>query len=50
VALKVLAMGGIYLGGGVSPKILKTLGDGTFAKAFLDKGGCLLCWRRFRCG
>jgi glucokinase len=38
VALKVLAMGGIYLGGGVSPKILKTLGDGTFLKAFLDKG------------
>ena len=38
VALKVLAMGGIFLGGGVSPKTLKTLGDGTFAKAFLDKG------------
>jgi glucokinase len=38
VALKVLAMGGIYLGGGVSPKILKTLSDGTFAKAFVDKG------------
>jgi glucokinase len=38
VALKVLAMGGIFLGGGVSPKVLKTLGNGKFMKAFLDKG------------
>jgi glucokinase len=38
VALKVLAMGGIYLGGGIAPKILKTMGNGEFAKAFLDKG------------
>ena len=38
LALKVLAMGGIYLGGGIAPKMLKTLGDGEFKKAFLDKG------------
>ena len=38
VALKVLAMGGIYLGGGIAPKILKTMQNGEFAKAFLDKG------------
>ena len=38
VALKVLAMGGIYLGGGIAPKILKTLDAGTFREAFLDKG------------
>jgi glucokinase len=38
IALKVLAMGGIYLGGGIAPKILKTLQNGEFAKAFLDKG------------
>ncbi len=38
VALKVLAMGGIYLGGGIAPKILKTLGGGAFTRAFLDKG------------
>ncbi len=38
VALKVLAMGGIYLGGGISPKILKTLQNGAFSDAFLDKG------------
>jgi glucokinase len=38
VALKVLAMGGIYLGGGIAPKILKTLHGGGFTQAFLDKG------------
>jgi glucokinase len=38
VALKVLAMGGMYLGGGIAPKILKTLQGGEFTKAFLDKG------------
>lgn len=38
VALKVLAMGGMYLGGGIAPKILKTMQNGEFAKAFLDKG------------
>jgi glucokinase len=38
VALKILAMGGIYLGGGIAPKILKTLQNGVFMQAFLDKG------------
>jgi glucokinase len=38
VALKVLAMGGMYLGGGIAPKILKTLENGEFMRAFLDKG------------
>ncbi len=38
VALTVLAMGGIYLGGGIAPKTLKTLQKGEFLKAFLDKG------------
>jgi glucokinase len=38
VALKVLAMGGMYLGGGIAPKILKTMQKGEFAQAFLDKG------------
>jgi len=31
-------MGGIYLGGGIAPKILKTMENGAFTKAFLDKG------------
>jgi glucokinase len=38
IALKVLATGGMYLGGGIAPKILKTLKNGTFTQAFIDKG------------
>jgi glucokinase len=38
LALKVLAMGGMYLGGGIAPKILKTMQNGDFTAAFLDKG------------
>lgn len=38
MALKVLASGGVYLGGGIAPKILKKMADGTFMNAFLDKG------------
>jgi glucokinase len=38
IALKVLATGGIYLGGGIAPKILKTLRTGAFIQAFMDKG------------
>ena len=38
IALKVLATGGIYLGGGIAPKTLKTLASGGFMQAFLDKG------------
>jgi glucokinase len=38
LALKFLAMGGIYLGGGIAPKILPFLQRGGFIRAFLDKG------------
>jgi glucokinase len=38
LALKVLSVGGMYLGGGIAPKILKKMKDGTFMKAFADKG------------
>ena len=38
IALKVLATGGMYLGGGIAPKIIKTLQNGAFTQAFLDKG------------
>jgi glucokinase len=38
IALKVFATGGMYLGGGIAPKILKTLQNGAFMQAFLDKG------------
>lgn len=38
LALKVLARGGVYLGGGIPPTILPKLKDKTFLEAFLDKG------------
>ncbi|HEY4033759.1 MAG TPA: glucokinase [Ktedonobacteraceae bacterium] len=38
MALKILATGGIYLGGGISPRILSFLESGDFIKAFKDKG------------
>jgi glucokinase len=38
LALKVLSVGGLYVGGGIAPRILEKLKDGTFIKAFQDKG------------
>lgn len=38
LALKVMATGGIYLGGGIPRKILPKLRDGTFMAAFVNKG------------
>jgi len=38
LALRMMATGGIYLGGGIAPKILPALRDGTFMSAFVDKG------------
>jgi len=38
LALKILATGGVYLGGGIAPKTLKTMQSGGFMKAFTDKG------------
>jgi glucokinase len=38
LALKILATGGMYVGGGIAPKLLKKMQDGTFMKAFTDKG------------
>jgi glucokinase len=38
LGLKVLATGGVFLGGGIAPRILPKLGDGTFLGAFCDKG------------
>jgi glucokinase len=38
LALKVMAIGGIYLGGGIPPKILAKLRDGTFMASFVNKG------------
>ena len=38
LALTLLATGGIYLGGGIAPKVLNVMQNGKFAEAFLDKG------------
>jgi glucokinase len=38
LALKVLATGGVYLGGGIPPRILSRLDDGGFMRAFVHKG------------
>ncbi|MCU0604056.1 MAG: glucokinase [Desulfobacterales bacterium] len=38
LALKVLATGGVYLGGGIPRRILAALQEGQFIKAFRDKG------------
>jgi glucokinase len=38
LALKAMATGGVFLGGGISPKILPRLTGPTFMSAFLNKG------------
>lgn len=38
LTLKALALGGMYLGGGIAPKIQKTMQGGKFMEAFVDKG------------
>jgi len=37
LALKVLALGGVFVAGGIAVKILEKMKDGTFFKAFQDK-------------
>jgi glucokinase len=38
LALDVLALGGVFIAGGIAPKILPKLTDGRLHQAFLDKG------------
>ncbi|NMO13387.1 glucokinase [Pyxidicoccus fallax] len=38
LALKVVARGGVFVGGGIAPKILPKLLDGTFRASFVAKG------------
>ena len=38
LALKALSLDGVYVGGGIAPKLIMKLQDGTFMKAFLNKG------------
>jgi glucokinase len=37
VALRVVATGGVFIGGGIAPKIMPALVDGRFLRAFRDK-------------
>jgi glucokinase len=38
LALKMMAVAGLYVGGGIAPKLISVLRDGAFMEAFLDKG------------
>jgi len=38
LALKTLSTGGVYIGGGIAPRILPLLGEGPFLAAFRNKG------------
>lgn len=38
LALRTMARGGVYIGGGIAPKIFQRLKDGVFMKCFLSKG------------
>jgi glucokinase len=38
LALLMMATGGLFVGGGIAPKILEKLKDGTFMRAFTNKG------------
>jgi glucokinase len=38
LALKCFAVGGVFIGGGIAPKILPLLQDGHFQRGFTDKG------------
>lgn len=38
LALKTLSLGGVYIGGGIAPKILPFITDGNFWSAFIEKG------------
>jgi glucokinase len=38
LALKVMATAGLFIGGGIAPKIISKLKDGTFMQAFTEKG------------
>ena len=38
LALKAMAVGGVFVGGGIAPRILPRLTTGAFVAAFRDKG------------
>lgn len=38
LALKALTLDGVYVAGGIAPKLLKKLQDGSFMRGFTNKG------------
>jgi len=38
LALKILATGGVYVGGGIAPKMLRKMQEGSFLESFVNKG------------
>jgi glucokinase len=38
LALKLMAVGGVFIGGGIAPKIATLMNEGEFMRAFIDKG------------
>ena len=38
LALKMMAVGGVYIGGGIPPKIINKLKEGSLLESFLNKG------------
>ena len=38
LALRTLAVGGVFIGGGIAPRIRKVLEGGAFLRAFVEKG------------
>jgi glucokinase len=38
LALKAMALDGVYVAGGIAPKLIEKLKDGTFMRAFTNKG------------
>jgi len=48
-ALKTLSTGGVFVAGGIAPRMIDSLKDGRFRDSFFDKGACARCSNRCRC-
>ncbi len=49
LALKALSRGGVFVAGGIAPKILPKMKDGAFLRAFQEKKSSRKCCRMCRC-
>jgi glucokinase len=49
LALKVMARGGVWIAGGIAPRILPRMPTPVFLEAFSQKVGCDRCSRAWRC-